>query len=128
LSLDGSHELPVNGGVHFPRWGVDGRLDTIALAGGEWAWTYEVDLVDTVSVRRIKVTFGSGYPTQLELRLSVDGRTWQTVASKEGHNGTPYEANFEPVETRYVRVCSIKPDGPGQPGTQMSVAELEVYE
>ena len=26
------------------------------------------------------------------------------------------------------RACALKPDGPEQPGTQMSVAELEVYE
>jgi hypothetical protein len=128
LSLDGSHELQVNGGVHFPRLGVDGRPDTTALAGGEWPWTYEVDLIDTVKVRRIKVTFGSGYATHFELRLSADGATWQTVAAKADHDGKPYESAFDPVEARYVRVCALKPDGPDQPGAQMSVAELEVYE
>jgi hypothetical protein len=128
LSLDGSHELQVNGGVHFPRLGVDGRPDTTALAGGEWPWTYEVDLIDTVKVRRIKVTFGSGYATHFELRLSADGATWQTVAAKAYHDGKPYESAFDPVEARYVRVCALKPDGPDQPGAQMSVAELEVYE
>lgn len=128
LSLDGSHELQVNGGVHFPRNGVDGRLDTLALAGGEWPWTYEVDLVDTVPVRRIKVTFGSGYATELELCLSTDRQTWQAVAHKADHDGTPYETTFEPVTARYVRVRAVKPDGPDQLGAQMSVAELEVYE
>lgn len=128
LSLDGSHELEVNGGVHFPRLGVDGRLDTTALAGGEWPWTYEVDLVDTVQVRRIKVTFGPGYATQFEFRLSTDRVEWQTVAAKAEHDGSPFEASFEPVAARYVRVSAIKPDGPDQPGAQMSVAELEVYE
>ncbi|NPV45854.1 MAG: hypothetical protein HPY69_02750 [Armatimonadetes bacterium] len=128
LSLDGSHELVVNGGVHHPRRGVDGRLDTVAQAGGEWPWTYEVDLVDTVPVSRIKVTFGSGYATELELCLSADRQTWQTVARKADHDGTPYEVTFEPVTARYVRVRAIKPDGPDQPGTQMSVAELEVYQ
>jgi hypothetical protein len=127
LSLDGSHELQVNGGVCFPRLGVDGDLKTCALAGGEWPWTYHVDLVDTRPIRRAKVTFGSGYPTQLEIRLSADGATWQVVAAKEGHDGSPFEATFDPVLARHVRVCSIRPDGPGQPGTQMMVAELEVY-
>ena len=128
LSLDGSHELQVNGGVHFPKLGVDGRPGTIALAGGEWPWTYEVDLIDTADVRRVKVTFGDGYATHLELRLSVDGQTWQTVAAKENHDGSPFEATFGPVRARYVRVCALKPDGPGQPGSQMSIRELEVYE
>jgi hypothetical protein len=128
LSLDGSHPLDVNGGVHFPRLGVDGHLDTVALAGGEWPWTYEVDLIDTANVRRIKVTFGSGYATQFEFRLSGDGVNWQTVASTQDHDGSPYEAVLDPVPARYVRVCATKPDGPGQPGSQMSIAELEVYE
>jgi len=128
LSLDGSHELQVNGGVCFPRLGVDGHLETVALAGGEWPWTYEVDLIDTVPVRRIKVTFGSTYATQFEFRVSTDRATWQTVAAKADHDGSPCEATFDPVPARYVRVCALKPDGPGQPGGQMSIAELEVYE
>jgi hypothetical protein len=56
------------------------------------------------------VTFGSGYATRFEFPVSADGKTWQTVRA------------------RYVRVCGLKPDGPGQPGTQMSIAELEVYQ
>ena len=128
LSLDGSRALPVNSGVRFPRLGVDGNVHTTALAGGEWPWSYEVDLVDTVAVRRIKVTFGRGYATHVEFRLSLDGVTWQAAASKIGHDGTPFEATFEPVKARYVRVSAIKPDGPGQKGVQMSVAELEVYD
>jgi len=128
LSLDGSHELVVNSDVHFARLGVDGNLDTTALAGGEWPWTFEVDLIDTADVGRMKVTFGRGYATEFELRLSADARTWTTVASKKEHDGKPFEAAFDPVPARYVRVCAIKPNGPDQPGAQMSVAELEVYE
>ena len=128
LSLDGSHELQVNGGMHFPRLGVDGRLDTTALAGGEWPWSYEVDLVNTSRVRRIKVTFGPGYATHFEFRLSADGKAWRSVAVRENHDGKPFEAAFDPVDARYVRVSALKPDGPGQKGAQMSVAELEVYE
>ena len=128
LSLDGSHPLQVNGGVHFAKLGVDGRPQTTALAGGEWPWTYEVDLVDTLKVRRIKLTFGKAYATHFEFRLSADGEDWRTVAAKTDHDGTPYEVTFEATQARYVRICSLKPDGPDQPGSQMSVAELEVYE
>jgi hypothetical protein len=127
LSLDGSHELTVNSGTCFPKLGVDGRPDTFALAGGEWPWTFEVDLVDTVPLRRIKVTFGPGYATQFEFRVSADRQTWRTVASRDHHDGKPFEATFEAVNARYVRVCGLKPDGPNQPGSQMSIAELEVY-
>jgi len=128
LSLDGSHELVVNSMTHFARLGVDGKPDTTALSAGEWPWTYQVDLVDTVNVRRIKVTFGAGYATHFEIRLSADGKEWSTVAAKADHDGQPFEATLSAAPARYVRVCALKPDGPEQPGAQMSVAELEVYE
>jgi len=128
LSLDGSHELAVCMGTHFARNGVDGHRDSVAQAAGEWPWTYEVDLVDTVRVRRIKVTFGRNYATHFELRLSADGKAWHKVASKADHDGTPYEAAFDPVKARYMRVSALKPDGPAQKGGQMSIAALEVYE
>jgi len=129
LSLDGSHELEVNGGVHFPKYGVDGRLETTALAGGEWPWTYQVDLLDTRIVQRVTVSFAKdGYATRFRISLSVDGKTWQTVASVDSHDGQPYACKFAPIPAQYLRVSSLEPDGPDQTGRQMAIAELELYE
>lgn len=128
LSLDGTHELEVNRGVHVPAHGVDGDPKTAAQAAGEWPWTYEVDLLDTVDVRRVRITFGANYATQFEVEVSADHAHWMTVAKKTGHDGAPWETEFEPVPARWVRVRGIKPDGPGQEGGQMSIAEVEVYE
>jgi hypothetical protein len=129
LSLDGSHELVVNGDVHFPKLGVDGKLETTALAGGEWPWTYEVDLLAPHPLRRLKVTFAKdGYPTQLRISLSGDRKTWQTVATADNLTGQPFGCEFTAAQAQYVRVSALKPNGPNQPGAQMAVAELEVYE
>ena len=132
LSLDGSHELVVNGGgsgQHFAKHGVDGNPKTTALAGGEWAWTYEVDLLSPHPVRRVKVHFGkTGFATKLQISLSSDHKTWQTVASADSLEGQPYAAEFNPVKAQYLRVSALKPNGPDQKGAQMAVAELEVYE
>jgi hypothetical protein len=129
LSLDGSHELEVNGGVHHPKLGVDGRRDTTALAGGEWPWTYEVDLLEPRAIRRVKVHFAkNGFATTLRIALSSDGKTWQTVASGDNLEGQPYAGEFAPIKARLVRVSALKPDGPDQKGAQMAIAELEVYE
>lgn len=127
LSLNGVRELVANGGAHFARLGVDGNPDTFAQAGGEWPWTYAVDLVDTVRVSRFKVTFGPGHATDFDVRVSEDGKKWRTIAEKTGHDGSPVEMAVEPVSARHVRLRALKPDGPGQPGSQMAVAELEVY-
>jgi hypothetical protein len=131
LSLDGSHELVINGGggrPGYPKNGVDGRLDTVALAGGEWPWTYEVDLLEPVPLRRIKVSFApTGFPTKLRLSVSPDGRMWTEVGSGNDLEGRPFSCEFPPVTARFVRVSALKPDGPNQRGAQMAVAELEVY-
>ncbi len=128
LSLDGTRELVPSSQTHYARNGVDGDPATVAQGANEWPWTYHVDLIDTVAVRRVRVTFGGTYPTHVEVRLSADGQEWTTVLAREDHDGTPLEVTVDPVDARYVRVLSFKPDGPDQPGGQMSVAELEVYE
>ena len=130
LSLDGSRELPVNGaGLHAPRLGVDGDTNTSAMASNEWPWTYEVNLLDVFKLRRAKVTFArNAYATHLCIQFSADHKTWQTVATATGLTGQPYEATFSPTASRYVRVSALQPSGPNQPGVQMAVAELEVYE
>lgn len=132
LSLDGSHELPVNGGgggQHMAKMGVDGRPDTTAVAAGEWAWAFEVDLLQPHPLRRVNVHFDpAGYPTRLRIAVSVDGKNWQTVSSASGLEGRPYACDFASTPAQFVRVCSEKPDGPDQKGSQMAVVELEVYE
>ena len=132
LSLDGLHPIDVNGGGGRPRFaklGVDGRSDTYAMGGGEWPWTYEVDLLEARPVRRVRVTFSADhFATQLRLQVSADGRSWQTVGESTGLLGKPFAAEFEPVHARFIRVIALKPDGPNQPGAQMGVAELEAYE
>ena len=130
LSLDGRRTLPVNGGggrSHAARCGVDGDPATDAQASDEYAWTYEVDLVDTAAAARVVVTFGQGYATQFEVQLSADRQNWQTVARVADHDGSRKELRCEPVRARYVRLRALNPDGPNQKGGQMSVAELEVY-
>lgn len=117
------------GGVHLSRLGVDGDPATSALASQEWPWTYEVDLLDVFPIRRIKVIYGrKAYATRVRVSVSPDRQTWQTVATAETPEGKPFAADFETAKARYVRVSALTPDGPGQPGEQMSVAELEVYE
>lgn len=129
LSLDGSRELPVNSGVHFARLGVDGDPSTFAQAADEWPWTYEVALGKPAAVRRVAILFApGGYATSFDVLLSRDRSAWEKVASREGHDGGRIELVFEPREARCVRIAGRKPDGPGQPGAQMAIAELEVYE
>lgn len=126
LSLDCSHSL-IASGFNFAHYGNDGFLFTHAQGGMEWPWTYHVDLEQTFPVKRIVVHFGGGYPTEYEVLLSADGQSWQSIHRGAGTPEGQYTFEIESIPTRYVRVKGIKPDGPGQEGGQMSIAELEVY-
>jgi hypothetical protein len=128
LNVEGTKELDVNGGTHFARNGVDGDPTTRAQAGGEWPWTYHVDLGEVHPLNRVVITFHKdGFATEYKLNLSADGETWTTVAhAKDAAGGKP-DHSFNPTPARYVRVQGLKPDGPNRRGGQMVIVELEVY-
>lgn len=126
LSRADGHSLTASA-LHFAHYGVDGFPFTAACGAYEWAWTYQVDLGENHTLKRVVIRFGEGYATEYRVSLSMDGVSWKTVAEVKDGVGGVCEHLVEAVEARYVRVESIKPDGPGQPGVQMSIAELEVY-
>ncbi|MCL2116824.1 MAG: alpha-L-fucosidase [Planctomycetaceae bacterium] len=128
-SNDGQRFLiPSVGPVHAARYGNDGNRRTTAIGAGNWAWTYEIDLLEPVTISRVVVHFGSGYATDLEVCV-VDPQNRETSLGRfTDQKGESLDLKFEPKESRWIRVRAHKPDGPDQPGTQMSVAEVEVYE
>jgi len=128
LDVKGTKRLSVNSGKHFARNGVDGDPKTWAQAGGEWPWAYHVDLKAVHRTRKVVIAFAPVFATEYEIRLSVTGKDdWKTVAHRTGCKGGKQTHTFEPTPARYVRIVALKPDGPRQEGTQMGVAELEVY-
>jgi len=129
MNVDGKYQLgPSVGEVHAARHGVDGDPKTCAVAGGEFAWAYEVNLLGDEPLRRIVITFGPGYATRLDVLASLDGRTWQPLGALSEQKGGRVELSFPLATARILRVRALKPDGPGQPGVQMAIAELEAYE
>jgi hypothetical protein len=128
LDVKGAKPLDVNSGKHFARNGVDGDPQTKAHAGGEWPWTYHVDLGAEHAVERVVISFDPKcYATEYKLNASADGKEWTTLAHVKGCDGSRQEHRFAATKARYVRVQALKPDGANQPGTQMGVTELEVY-
>lgn len=126
LSLDGSHAL-IASGFSFAHYGNDGVAFTHAQGGMEWPWTYQVDLQESHRVNRIVVRFGQGYPTDYAVQISDDGKTWKTLDRGAGAPNGTFRFDIDPAPIRFVRVQGFKPDGPGQEGGQMAIAELEVY-
>jgi hypothetical protein len=126
LSRDGSHSL-VASAFHMALYGVDGLPMTFACGGGEWAWTFHVDLEAVHLVDHIVIHFADGYPTEYKVQVSPDAVDWMIVHHGAGRPKSRYELPFAPTPARFVRVECVKPDGPEQEGIQMHIAELEVY-
>jgi hypothetical protein len=109
--------------------GTDGKLETFSQPINVYPWTYEVDLLELHKIRHVKVHFfKSYYPTDVEV-FGID------ASGKEisfGHftdqKGDSLDVNIVPMEVTKIRVRSYKPDGPNQPGNQMTITEVEIYE
>jgi hypothetical protein len=124
-------ELPFNGAVyeHFGIYAVDGVRNGRAAQGSrEWAWALSVDLTSKMNVGRAVVTFEAAhFATDFNVEVSDDHVTWRVVANQKAATNATHTLTFAPVAARYVRVKANTPDGDGQLGSQMSVAELELY-
>ena len=128
LSLDGKHGLVPSSEVYFASLAVDGDPNSFAVAAGQFAWTLEIDLGEAQTASRVRILFAKGYPTDYAIAISADGKAWTEVHRGVGTPNGRYEHTFTPTQVRYVRALSYKPNGRGQKGGQMCVAELEVYE
>jgi len=128
LDVTGSKLLGANSGKYFAKNGNDGDPATMARPGGEWPWTYHVDLGAIHPLNRIVIHFDKDcIATEYKVNVSADGQKWTTVAHTRDATGGKPEHTFQPVRARFVRIQALKPDGPDQKGTQMGIVELEAY-
>jgi len=107
---------------------VDGNDSTFALANGEHLWELQVDLGVIHTIDRIVVKMPETlYATEFDIKTSTDGITFTTVKQVTGFASGTSDNKIAETKARYVRVVAVKPDGPNQPGLEMAISELEVY-
>lgn len=129
LSNDGITELEPSNGLNEAKFGVDGDLDTVAQGSWEWAWTYQVDLLKSYNIRTVRIQFSKTcWATEYKLLVSKDGTKWSEIAHVADGKGGTVEHTSSAQSARYIRVTSLKPDGPGQTGAQMGITDLQVFE
>jgi hypothetical protein len=124
----------------FRQW--DGSLISLNPVHGnrecvdDWAHTYEVDLLEPITVKRIVVHFSydwllggieDGFPTDVEIFVTDQVGKELSIGRFTGQKGEKLDVSFAPAEARKIRVRSYKPDGRGQTGSQMKVKEVEAY-
>ncbi|GGD78029.1 S-layer homology domain-containing protein [Paenibacillus nasutitermitis] len=111
-----------------PENAVDGDPLTYAASINEYAWQQQVDLGSPQNINRVVVKMDPQYyASEFDIRTSNDGIHFTTIKSVVGFTGGTSEQVFDDTQTRYVRIVAVKPDGPNQPGNQMVIYELEIY-
>ena len=142
-------EPSFNGTIYFVAANaIDGDTSTTAQAGGYYDWTLQVELDSVKSnINHVRLVFPlGGYATEYNILTSVDGASWSTAIEVTSSNGTYasvtpgatiasdqtasaiiQDLSFSNISAKYIRVVGLKPNGPDQPGVQMSIAELEIY-
>lgn len=109
---------------------IDGDSSTYAMASNQYAWTQEVDLGNIYTIDRVVTKFHQQfYATDYEIQVSLTGGNgnFTTVKTVTGCTGDVSEQAITPVAARYIRIYAVKPDGIGQTGTKMAIADMAVY-
>ncbi len=105
----------------------DGQFDTAGAPAYMWNWTYHLDLEEVKDIKIMELTF-KGWSTDFDIYISSDGESWEHF-KHIGNSENLKEFKFDMNKAfRYIRVRSNKPDGAGQVGGQMSIAELQLFE
>ncbi|MBP1994494.1 discoidin domain-containing protein [Paenibacillus eucommiae] len=111
-----------------PENAVDGDPATYAVSIHEYAWQQQVDLGSVQNINRVVVKMDPAYyASKYDIRISDDGINFTTIKSVVGFTGGTSEESFDDSEARFVRIVAVKPDGANQPGNQMVIYELEIY-
>ena len=124
-----SNEVHSSSLSHDAFLGNDGHLDSVAVGGdGAWAWTYWLDLEKPTKISKIKLTMGDFYATEFTVSTSINDVLWDEIDHVYNNDKElVFTWNLKNKNVRYIKITSIKPDGPNQEGKQLGVYELEVY-
>ncbi|WP_312716647.1 alpha-L-fucosidase [Sphingobacterium multivorum] len=126
-NLNGQELLPSKNNC-FSFNAVDGDINTVAQATGEYAWTFFVDMKKVKKVERIKLNFADfAYPTDFDVLISSDGNRWSVLKQVPNNSRLEFDWNFLDMNFRFLKIKANKPDNEGQKGDQMGIAEIGIW-
>jgi hypothetical protein len=97
-----------NDSTYAPGKAVDGDSATrwsSQFADNEWIY---VDLGNTYSVNRVKLSWDPSYGKEFKIQVSVDAGNWSDVYSTTTGDGGIDDITFGASNARYVRMLGIK--------------------
>lgn len=115
--------------IYFAENAVDGDFNTMAAAGGQYPWTLLVDLTKVeTGLKQAKITFAqTAYSTEFQVMASPDNKTWTTLMEKKNNSDRTIDIKFDPIDARYFKIRSFKPEKQGETGRGMGIMEFELY-
>lgn len=107
-----------------PNLAVDGDMST--RYGGKYGeddqW-FQVDLGEKQPINRVTIRWENAYASAYELLVSDNGADWRPVYTTTAGTGGVENRDFDTVQTRYVRLHSIK----AATSYGISIWEFEAY-
>jgi hypothetical protein len=126
-SLTGAPLQP-SAGTGYASNGIDGDPNSLAIAGGQFAYVYYGDMMETQKVSRIELEFGErNYATEFQVYTSIDIANQTLVATLTKNKLTKFVFNFDPIDARYIHVRATKPSAANQEGSQMAIVDLKAF-
>ncbi|HCT78861.1 MAG TPA: hypothetical protein DGG94_05960 [Micromonosporaceae bacterium] len=86
---------------------VDGNRGTRWASQWNDSQWLKVDLGSAKTVRRVVLDWEAAYGKRYRVEVSLDGTTWQAVATVDNGQGGLDVFSFGPVQARYVRMTGI---------------------
>jgi beta-glucosidase len=87
---------------------TDGNGRTRWSSGYSDAEWLAVDLGETVTIGRVRLSWESAYAAAYAIQVSQDGRTWSDVSATQTGAGGTEDITFPPVSARWVRFSGIR--------------------
>lgn len=115
----------------FEENAVDGVYESIAKAGGSYAYETVVDLLSIYELSEIVLRFApAGFATSFEVWLSLDDttQTMRKIVAKTSNTTKNFDFKFDPIPARYIHIKALTPNASGQVGGQAAINILSVYE
>ncbi|MCF2491100.1 alpha-L-fucosidase [Dyadobacter sp. CY347] len=106
----------------------DNDPDTVGQPAGDPQYVTVINLEYVRKISKVIVRFSArGYATEMKLTTGITENVFNEIETIKNNNPKEITFLFKPVEAQYVHVWVIKPDGPNQPGGNVSITSLEIY-
>ncbi|QRR03392.1 alpha-L-fucosidase [Dyadobacter sandarakinus] len=106
----------------------DGDPDSAGGASGDYQWVSAIDLLYVRKITKVVVKFHrQGFATEMKLTTGLTKNQFNETAVIKDNESKTITYHIKPTEAQFVHLWIVKPDGPNQKGSGVTIASIEVY-